>query len=1395
LLAAFTRNLPLTLTVLAVLVGLVVLGLVLLVRKKRVPAPVKGQGGAPPPGEVVVDFRDSGLQPRISAAFRRALHTIRRRLGRGGLYRDPWFLLLGEAAAKGRTLAGAGLPLPLGAPEHASAEEGEGCVFWFFEHGVVLDLAGDCVLRADGSSDAGAWRHFLSLLRETRPERPLDGVVLALSCADLIGAPQQEGQRVSRAAAKGDALCRRLREAQEQTGMVFPVYVLVTGCQQVPGFAAFVSEVPEPMRGDLMGWSNPYTLETSFRPEWVDEAFGALEAGLHRAQVDAFGDQPVVEDPDGVFCFSGEMQRLGGELRSCLGQVFRSSVYHELLPCRGIYFCGDVATAAPAPGGLFFDAPEPAATAFARDVFERKVFKERELARPGALALARGTRRLRLLQAAVAALAVIATLGLWSASIRLHTRQDELARFFERAALNVHDFHAHSIAPQRAFPEEVGDAGRVKQGTDDRAFEEAHAREIFNDLSNLNGDWFGSVFVPDSWFSGFNDEMRKAIATIYQEVIFTTLQHELERKPDAILDAALELSGAAPAGSVPGPPRLPVLELEELREFSQLRGYVANLQTLEINAKRYNDLRVTTSLQQLSDVVDYLFRWKLLPGFFERDRLYRQALAHARYEPIKPAEGRERTVAGAYALADKLFARLFDDNPAVVELERARAFLEKATAPDAGNDPEALAQSLKELRDHLVWAGDDLSQPALAWLAKEDLSLGPLTKVLVDMGRSEYLGSETADRIRQRGDGRFHQMRQQLLAMETSPTGRMVQADPKTGALALSERAKTLVSALDGLFGQGMMQGGAADAAARLKSPLPRVMWDTMALQQAAGLYKPYQESLDKILAPFSPSLRASLEISARNQLAARMMAKVAEAQRPAGRPEGSSPLAMEQALDVSVANFQTAEPSLTELSRVFASLGRGAEVTAAFAAQGEGILDDSDRLLKLLAPYTPKGNGFGWWDGKKGAALEAFDARDEGELTAYLATQRGALADLSARYVEPVIQALGRGLPASPVLRRQLKSWTGLADPLRRYAAKEPGNSVSALEELILKDLSEVEPATCTTRITEKMLTEPAADFFLERRQALRGEMRDRCIVLAGSQAAEGYARLATLFNQRLAGKFPFSDGLPGRLGDEADPGDLRSFFGLFDFYAPVVRAGQKDLPASNSAVTFMARMDDVRKLFAAFLDDPLRPAEPSFDVEVRFRENRPKPAGGNRLAPNPQESGGDRIVRWSVASGERVAIYPGMGSRAVLPWQLGEPLRLELQWAQDSPVVPVESTAQPGVRVEGRTAVIELTGRWSLLALLSRLKVKQAAADPATQLLGLTVITQSEDTPPAPAQVFLRLTLQPPQRADKTADKPAKDEPPAVANNLKIPIFPEVAPRWTAVSTSFSRPAGGRP
>ena len=295
LLARLSRSLPLVLLVLGLVLLFLLIFLYLLVRSRRgrqeeeegmAPAPAPAGAG---PEVVPVDFTGRDAALGLNASFARGLRLLKRHVsGAGYRAQIPWFLLLGEEAAqKHQLLAGANLDLPLGAPE-----AGQGCAWWLFDRGVVLDIAPDYVLDGSGrGSDDGRFQQLLRLLKRHRPERPIDGIVLALSGPDLARPGERPAERTARAERKATILAGKLRQAQTRLGLRLPVYLLITGCERLPGFHDFFAELPERLKDEMFGWSSPYGVETAYKSEWVDEAVTVVRRDLLAAQLEVFAER------------------------------------------------------------------------------------------------------------------------------------------------------------------------------------------------------------------------------------------------------------------------------------------------------------------------------------------------------------------------------------------------------------------------------------------------------------------------------------------------------------------------------------------------------------------------------------------------------------------------------------------------------------------------------------------------------------------------------------------------------------------------------------------------------------------------------------------------------------------------------------------------------------------------------------------------------------------------------------------------------------------------------------------------------------------------------------------------------------------------------------------------
>nr|WP_321792812.1 type VI secretion system membrane subunit TssM [Caballeronia sp. J97] len=104
--------------------------------------------------------------------------------------------------------------------------------------------------------DSEEWLGFLGMLRTHRPRAPINGALLAVNLAELTS--QDDSQRMAEAA----ALRARLAELRGELGIRFPVYLVVTGMDQLTGFTEYFSSLTAEGRAQTWGFTLPYGKET-----------------------------------------------------------------------------------------------------------------------------------------------------------------------------------------------------------------------------------------------------------------------------------------------------------------------------------------------------------------------------------------------------------------------------------------------------------------------------------------------------------------------------------------------------------------------------------------------------------------------------------------------------------------------------------------------------------------------------------------------------------------------------------------------------------------------------------------------------------------------------------------------------------------------------------------------------------------------------------------------------------------------------------------------------------------------------------------------------------------------------------------------------------------------------
>ena len=278
--------------------------------------------------------------PILKEKMEDALATLKRtgKSSARALYDLPWYLIIGPpGAGKTTALVNSGLKFPLAGDNAAKAVEGVGgtryCDWWFTDSAVLIDTAGRYTTHdSDAKVDRKSWLAFLEMLGKNRPRQPINGVIVAISIADVLNLP------VAEVASHADAIRKRLDELHEELKVDFPVYAVFTKMDLIVGFTQYFADLDEEKRQVVWG----ATFQTADKKaNNVGKVTGELDLLIQRLSermAERLQEEPDLRSRAILFGFPAQLGAIRKPIADFLNRIFEPTRYQSTTTLRGFYF-------------------------------------------------------------------------------------------------------------------------------------------------------------------------------------------------------------------------------------------------------------------------------------------------------------------------------------------------------------------------------------------------------------------------------------------------------------------------------------------------------------------------------------------------------------------------------------------------------------------------------------------------------------------------------------------------------------------------------------------------------------------------------------------------------------------------------------------------------------------------------------------------------------------------------------------------------------------------------------------------------------------------------------------------------------------------------------------------
>lgn len=395
---------------------------------------------------------------------------------------------------------------------------------------------------------------------------------------------------------------------------------------------------------------------------------------------------------------------------------------------------------------------------------------------------------------------------------------------------------------------------------------------------------------------------------------------------------------------------------------------------------------------------------------------------------------------------------------------------------------------------------------------------------------------------------------------------------------------------------------------------------------------------------------------------------------------------------------FSDTQEDLQNILSMFKQLGMTAPYTSLTQCSrryAKTLLNDVDKLVLDLQLYRKLPTQF---DGASAFTEYVFQIDGKADLRKYIDDEHTRVSRL-AQYINPSIIFLlnTENIEAQGWYKDNLtfNYWENTLRHLSKFdSGLEENNQLQRLNNYLLSTLQDIDVNSCDTAQFE-FEDNYGNDLFSLKRFEIEQRVYQTCNQKMTAAIEADYKLIASVFNEKIAGNYPFKAGTYGYR--EASPKIVSAFF--IDYGKKIKAITEKTqllskydehwLPIHN----FLLALNEAEGFFKATL--PFESSEDSIELELRFNVNR------------KQSSISNQVSSWKFSSGSKSISQRGKDK--TIAWNYGDELSLEIDWAKNSDYVtgPLAAIGGQSLALSPSTIGFDLEGKWALFRLMENYKV----------------------------------------------------------------------------------------